>query len=60
MTHKIPYGGWAQALADVIDAAADGDTVECHSAAMVEIGEGALASSWPDKKVTFVLEGDAA
>lgn len=56
MKHTIPYGNWTTHLADAIENAAGGDTIVCHSSAMVMAAEAALKRMCPDKTLTFVLE----
>ena len=56
MKHEIPHAGWPQKLADTIIDAQGGDTIICHTAAMVELAERARARLTPGKQLHFEVE----
>lgn len=58
MTIKIPRGNWYMKLASAIEDAPRGATVECHSEAMKELGEGARTRMGRDDVKFIVKEKD--
>ena len=60
MTHEIPSKDWPRALADAVRAAADGDTIVCHSEAMAWMGKRALSRKHPGKTLVFAVEKEVA
>lgn len=59
MKHTIPTENWHLALADAIEAAADGDVIVVHNAAMKELAEDARERMRPDKQLTFEIDEPA-
>ena len=56
MTHKIPYGNWLQELADAIDGAKNGDSIECHNEVMIQHARSYLEDVCPGKSLGFTLQ----
>ncbi len=57
MRHEISHTKRLRNLLKTIILSLDGDTIVCHSIPMVDIAERAVEQMFPDKKLTFVLEG---
>ena len=54
-THKVPHNNWTMGLADAIEKAMPGDTIECHTDAMAELGEIARGRLCGWKEISFVV-----
>lgn len=58
MTHTLAATNWTQALAALIESAADGDTISVRNRSQAEMGKSALARMMPDKKLAFEWQVD--
>lgn len=56
MKHTIPRKSWASALADALESAQDGDTIEIHNETMQELAERAHQRMYPDKELVFEIK----
>lgn len=55
---KIPAGNWHMALAEAIESALDGETIEVRTKSQAELGELARLRMCPDKRLTFEFAVD--
>lgn len=58
MEHEINRGNWTMHLAGTIEKAENGDTIICHSDAMVELAKRAAFRMCPKKTLTFTITSE--